>query len=169
MNRREEQTMRDRIRAHEQRVDINVDTDALWGRLAAKSLQPSEAPKRSYRVAAVAAVLLVTGAILAILNVSKVDGRKVVVSNEPASQGHSNIGITAQTTDEAEPRVEEASFREVKHVAQKHRGSATAEYVDNVTEYLKGMDIPVMMGMYAGREDIRSADAEHADTKWICY
>lgn len=168
MNRREEQTMRDRIRAHEQRVDINVDTDALWGRLAAESLQPKIGLKRGYRVA-VAAALLAAGATWMVSHMSNVERSKVLVGKEALKQSPANTDEARRKTDEGKPRVEEVRFQKEKPAAQKHRGSATTEYVDNVTEYLKGMDIPVMMGMYAGREDIRSADAEHADTKWICY
>lgn len=168
MNSRDEQTIREKVRAHEQRVDIDVDTDALWGRLAISSLKPKQGLKRRYRVT-LAAALLAAGATWMVSHTYRNERSKVLVSNEAVKQSPANTDVAGRKTDEGKPRVEEARFQKEKPVTQKYRKPAKVEYVDNVTEYLKCMDIPVMMGMYAGKEDIVNTDAGHFDTKWICY
>lgn len=153
MNSIDEQTIREKIKAHEQQVDVDVDTDALWGRLVASSSPPAKnVVGLKYKIA-VAAALLVAGIAFTTLQLFKEDGSKVVVTNEVVAQNQSDNYIAAQTVDAGQQRVADDRLQSDKQAIPKHRKSAKEAYFDNVTEYLKSMDIPAMMGMYAGKED----------------
>lgn len=169
MNRRTEQIIREKVRVHEQQVDIGVDTDALWGRLVASHPQPAKRVlKLNYRIA-ITAALLVAGATGVLMSLSNGDSSKMAVGNDIVTQSIPDNGMRDQEAVANKTDVGETSLESETRATPKRRKLATARYVDNVTEYLRNMDIPAMMGIDAGKEDMVNPDAERADTKWICY